>query len=143
MYLEAGRLDSARYYHDLRAKTSAKYGDLGQRATTAYEAARLAEAEGDLAGALRQQRQVQILRDSLHNERSERSLRNAEVRQNVADYRAGQAAAQREAALLTQRNRLYFYLAAALLFLLAIGGVLLVKLRSARETLARQNTELT
>lgn len=143
LHLLTGQLDSASYYGQLAQEFANKNGSLSARSSVAGLQARIAEAADDYPAALRFERLNQRLKDSLLTQESNASLRSAQVRQNVADYQAEKEAAERETALLEQRNRLYLYLALTLLFLLGIGGFLFAQLRSARHKLTRQNQQLT
>ncbi len=143
IFLKQGQLDSSNFYLQIAEDLTQSTGGLAARPGIAELLARIAEANGDYPAALAHQRRYQSYQDSLFAVQSQQSLRSAQVRQNVADYRAATEAAKRESSLLAQRNQLYLALAGALLLLLLIGSFLFLKLRSARRQLSDQNQQLT
>ena len=137
-----GKPDSAIHYATQAMDLSEKFGSLTERRVIEMELSRAEEQKGDYAAALTHYKKFFQLHDSIFTVDASLKLKEEQVRQNVEDYQQQKEQAEREARLLSSRNRLYVALAAALLAILLVGGYLFLKLRQAQQKLSAQNRQL-
>ncbi len=137
-----GKPDSAVHYANAARDLSETYGSLTNRRVIELELSRAEEQKGDYVAALEHYKKFFQLHDSMFTADASLKLKEEQVRQNVADYQQQKEQAEREAQLLSSRNRLYIALAAALLSILLVGGYLFLKLRQAQRKLTTQNRQL-
>lgn len=142
IYLEQAKLDSAQYYAGIALIQSKKYGSLEQQRSIQFLLSQISEQQGDHQTALQHYKNYQQLNDSIYTANAQLKLKEAQVRQNVADYQKEKEQAKREAALLNTRNQLYLALVFAFLSIILLGGFLFLQLRKARNQLKAQNLQL-
>ena len=142
IYVEQAQPDSAQYYAELALAQSKKYGSLEQQKAIQYLLSQINEQQGDYQTALQYHKNYQQLNDSIYTANAQLKLKEAQVRQNVADYQKEKEQAKRETALLNTRNRLYLALVFAFLSIILLGGFLFFQLRKARNQLKAQNLQL-
>lgn len=141
LFLHTNQLDSAGKYADAVQVLVAK-GSLEQQKIVQEIQSQISEQKGDYVAALQHYKTFHLLHDSIYSNNAQAKLKQEQVRQNVVDYQKEKEQAEREAALLNVRNRLYFALALAFLGLILIGGYLLLQLRKAQQELKAQNLQL-
>lgn len=141
-YRLMGKPDSAIHYANAARNLSQTYGSLTNRRVIELELSMAEEQKGDHAAALAHYKTFFQLHDSIFTADASLKLKEEQVRQNVEDYQRQKEQAEREAQLLSSRNRLFIALAAALLGILLVGGYLFLKLRQAQKKLTAQNRQL-
>lgn len=142
IYLEQDQLDSAQYYAGIALIQSKKYGSLEQQRSIQFLLSQISEQQRDHQTALQHYKNYQQLNDSIYTANAQLKLKEAQVRQNIADYQREKEQAKREAALLNTRNQLYLALVLAFLSIILLGGFLFLQLRKARNQLKAQNLQL-
>ena len=100
------------------------------------------ELKGDYQQALDAYKTYFDLHSDLYTADSQKKLRQEQVRQDVVSIEKEKDLAEREAALLAQRNRLYLLLAIVLLSVLLFGIYLFNQLRKNKRQIEAQNIQL-
>lgn len=138
----AGRIDSARLEGDEAIRIFTKADDKDGVAFTHYYLYGIEKEEGNFAAALEHFEKDRNLMDEMNSENARELIAQERASQNVADAEDAQVAAEAQAALLSERNRLYLFLGLALLGLLAVGSWFFFQLRRSKQQIEAQNLQL-
>lgn len=141
-FLMLNQADSAQFYVLAAEEVAQKSITLADKLPLLLQAAEVAAAKNDYVLAFDYQKQYKVTSDSLRKQAAISSLQRERTRQNVVDFQRQKESAEREAALLVQRNQLYLALGATMIALLLVGVFLFLRLRTAREKLAERNENL-
>ncbi|MEM6807291.1 MAG: HAMP domain-containing sensor histidine kinase, partial [Bacteroidota bacterium] len=142
LYMQVGRLDSARFYAELASQHAKSYANLDQKKYLALILSSLEERAGNYQEALQHHKTYASLFLSAYTEKAQALQKNEEVRQNVAEVKAEKDEVEREKELLSDLNQLYFALAFALGIILLLVIFVLYNLRQNKQILEHKNAEL-
>ncbi|WP_273445412.1 sensor histidine kinase [Neolewinella agarilytica] len=141
-HARAGRIDSARLEGDLAISVFEEADDQDGVAFGHYHLYDVEKEAGNFAAALEHFEKDRQIMDAMNSENARELIARERARQNVADAEEAQIIAEEQAALLSERNRLYLFLALALLGLMAVGSWFFFQLRRSKRQIEAQNLQL-
>ena len=141
-HLGLNQLDSAFHFINLAEEVTQQNNTFERRIDVKNISSQIYEKQGDYKNALKFRDEYFAEYQNLFSANGQQKLKQEQVRQNVVDFQKEKELAEREAAFLANRNRMYLILAIALIGILLIGTYLFNQLRKVKQQLENQNTQL-
>ncbi len=135
--------DSAIYYAQMALDYSAQTKTTTNLKNSHLKLSELYKSDNDFEKSLIHHHAFHGYFQKLYTENAQQLLKEEQVRQNVELFQKEKAAAEANAALLSQRNRLFVALGTTFLFLFLASGYLGLRLRSSKKEIESQNQKLT
>ena len=150
VYFETGVLDSAMHFNQITQDYYLKTGNNKHVLSNTYLLAyRMAKEKKNYLVALENFEQYKLHQDTIKNEKNKKAIQNARVDEKVVTAKQKQLMAEAEklkaekaAALLSSRNKLYSTIALALIGLLLLGYYFFRQLQKSKLQIESQNLQL-